>query len=174
MVSHCRNIIENNLLRLRVSGRLHCNFDRQLDLFTQCAHHIAAMSSPPGSSADRADEAYNRGCVYSASSKMIHGFCDLMRRLNLQVSLLDGWDESLGAVNTAAFPYLPTTISVLPEIPSSAADAMPMQFKSLEAWNLWPYSAPSRQSSFSHNLFEAAMQSNTATMPDEEPPAVTH
>lgn len=174
IVSHCKNIIENNLLRLRVSGRLHCNFDKQLDLFTQCAHHISAMGSLPSGPADRADEAYNRGCVYSAISKMIHGFCDLMKRLNLQVSLVDGWDEVLGAVNTAAFSHLPTTISVFPEIPSASADTIPMQLKSMESWDLWPYSAPSRHSSFLHNLFEPAMQSNTAIGPDEEPSTVTH
>lgn len=136
IVSHCKNIIENNLLRLRVSGRLHYNFDKQLDLFTQCAHQISAMASLAGSSHNRADEAYNRGCFYSASSKMIHGFCDLMKRLNSQVSLVDGWDEALGTLNTAAFPYLPTTISVFPEIPSAAADTISLQFKALEAWNL--------------------------------------
>ncbi|KAL7907525.1 hypothetical protein GGI35DRAFT_89739 [Trichoderma velutinum] len=174
IVSHCKNIIENNLLRLRVSGRLHCSFNKQLDLFTQCAHLISAMASLLGSSPDRANEAYNRGCVYSASSKMIYGFCDLMKRLNLQVSLVDGWDEALGTVNTAAFPHLPTTTAVFPDIPSAAADAISMPFKSPEVWNVWPYSAPSRHSSLLYNLFEPATQSNTATRVDEETSAVMH
>lgn len=168
MVCHCKNIIENNLLRLRVSGRLHCNFDKQLDLFTQCARLISVMGSLPGSSPDRANEAYNRGCVYSASSKVIYGFCDLMKRLNLQACLVDGCDEAPSTVNTAAFPYLTTDISVFSEMPSATADFFPLQSKSLEAWNLWPCSAPSRHSSLLHNSFEPAMQSNTATRPDEE------
>ncbi|KAK1238253.1 hypothetical protein MKX08_002832 [Trichoderma sp. CBMAI-0020] len=154
IVSHCKNIIENNLLRLRVSGRLHCNFDKQLDLFTQCAHQISAMAALLDSSPERADEAYNRGCVYTAS--------------------IDGWDEALGAANTVASPYLPTTISAFPEIPSAAAEAIHIQFKPLEAWDLWAYSAPSRHFPLVHNLFEPTMQSHTATRLDEETSAVTH
>jgi hypothetical protein len=163
IVSHCKNIIENNLLRLRVSGRLHCNFDKQLNLFTQCANHISTMSSY-----DRADEAYHKGCVYSASSKMIHGFCDLMKKLSLQASLVGGWEESLGAVNIPAFYYHPTTISVLPEVPSATADAISIQFKSFEAWNLWPYPDSSINSSMLHNMFEPVKHPNSATKLDEE------
>ncbi|GAB1196503.1 hypothetical protein APSETT444_005774 [Aspergillus pseudonomiae] len=120
IVNQCKNIVENNLIRFKASGRLHSGFDKQLDLFTQCAHQLAAMVVQGHS----LEAAFRSGCVYAASSKMVYGLGDLMNSLKLQASLVKDWDKAMGVVNTPA-----TTETPVPA----------MQFSSFEAWNLWPY-----------------------------------
>ncbi|KAJ5722724.1 hypothetical protein N7488_000759 [Penicillium malachiteum] len=143
IVSHCKNIIENNLLRFKVNGRPHPHFDKQLKLFTQCAQKLAAMDAIPGSSPEAS---FSSGCVYSASSKMIYGLRDLMNSLKLQASLVKDWDEAIGVSN---MPLLTT-------------DA-PMHFNSFEAWNLpvWPYPDPLEQAPVLQNIFDWALPSET-------------
>ncbi|PWY94513.1 hypothetical protein BO94DRAFT_553452 [Aspergillus sclerotioniger CBS 115572] len=113
IVNQCKNIVENNLIRFKISGRLHPNFDKQLDLFTRCAHALVAMAVP-----DSPEAAFRSGCVYSASSKMVYGLCDLMNSLKQQASLVD-----------ANIPTITTESLAMPS----------MQFSSFETWNLWPY-----------------------------------
>ncbi|KAF4334578.1 hypothetical protein FBEOM_11587 [Fusarium beomiforme] len=136
-INHCKNIMENNLLRFKISGTLHANFDEQLDLFRQCAHQLAAMVSLPGCAHDKA---FHSGCVYSASSKMIYGLCDLMNSLKRQTSLVKDSDEVMGVPNTPTFLNMPTTMPAMPKISPVTMDAASMQFNSFEDWNLWPYS----------------------------------
>ncbi|KAF4945217.1 hypothetical protein FGADI_12116 [Fusarium gaditjirri] len=135
-INHCKNIVENNLVRFKVSGRLHANFDEQCDLFRQCAHQLATMVSLPGCALDKA---FHSGCVYSASSKMIHGLCDLMGSLKRQTSLVQDWDKVIAEPNTPTLFNMPTTMPAMPNISSVTTDATSMQFNSFEDWNLWPY-----------------------------------
>ncbi|KAJ5736424.1 uncharacterized protein N7483_001549 [Penicillium malachiteum] len=143
IVSHCKNIIENNLLRFKVNGRPHPHFDKQLEMFTQCAQKLAAMVAIPGSSPEAS---FSSGCVYSASSNMTYGLCDLMNSLKLQASLVKDWDEAIGVSN----------MSLLTTDP-------PMHFNSFEAWNLpvWPNPDPLEQPPVSQNIFDWALQSET-------------
>ncbi|KAJ6021476.1 hypothetical protein N7540_006980 [Penicillium herquei] len=143
IVSHCKNIIENNLLRFKVNGRPHPHFDKQLEMFTQCAQKLAAMVAIPGSSPEAS---FTSGCVYSASSKMIYGLCDLMNSLKLQASLVKDWDEAIGVSNMS----LLTTEA-------------PMHFNSFEAWNLpvWPYPNPLEQPPVSEDIFDWALPPET-------------
>ncbi|KAE8154188.1 hypothetical protein BDV25DRAFT_172606 [Aspergillus avenaceus] len=136
IVNQCKNIVENNLIRFRVSGRLHPNFDRQLDLFTQCAHQLAAMVQPGISP----ETAFINGCVYSASGKMVFGLCDLMKSLKLQASLANDWDDAMRVANIPAEPA--------------------MQFSSFEAWNLWPARAQPQ------DLFDWGQPSATSGFPN--------
>ena len=122
IVNQCKNIVENNLIRLKISGSLHPNFDKQRDLFTQCAQGLVAMSQPGNSP----ETAFRSGCVYSASGKMVYGLCDLMNSLKVQASLVKDWDDAVGVVN------LPTGTTEPPAMST-------MQFSSFETWNLWPY-----------------------------------
>ncbi|KAJ5083172.1 hypothetical protein N7456_012599 [Penicillium angulare] len=143
IVNQCKNIIENNLVRFKVVGTLHPNFDKQLDLFTRCAKQLASMIAVPGSSPETA---FSIGCVYSASSKMVYGLCDLMNSLKLQASLVKDWDETMGMSNQSL-------------IPSENS----MQFNSFETWNLWPYPDPLDRMPQLQNMFDWALPQSTAT-----------
>ncbi|BCR98436.1 Zn(II)2Cys6 transcription factor domain-containing protein [Aspergillus luchuensis] len=124
VVNLCKNIVENNLIRLKGSGRLHPNFDKQLDLFKQCADALVAMVSQSGNSPE---VAFRSGCMYIASSKMLNGLQDLMYTLKQQSSMVRKYDEAMGVVDT---PVNTTEPFAMPNV----------QFSSFEAWNMWPYS----------------------------------
>lgn len=124
VVNLCKNIVENNLIRFKGSGRLHPNFDKQLDLFKQCADALVAMVSQSGNSPE---VAFRSGCMYIASSKMLNGLQDLMYTLKQQQSsIVREYDEVMGVVN---IPANITESSAMPNV----------QFSSFEAWNMWPY-----------------------------------
>ncbi|GKZ34302.1 hypothetical protein AbraIFM66950_004530 [Aspergillus brasiliensis] len=123
IVNQCKNIVENNLIRIKASGKLHPDFDKQLDLFKQCANALITMVAQSGNSPDAA---FRSGCTYSASSKMLDGLWDLMNTVKVQASHSKGWDQAMAAVNIPAHPHEPS--------------AMPtMQFSLFETWNMWPY-----------------------------------
>ncbi|KAI2903018.1 hypothetical protein CBS63078_6058 [Aspergillus niger] len=146
IVNLCKNIVENNLIRFKASGKLHPSFDKQLHLFKQCANALVAMVSHSGNTPEAA---FRSGCIYSASSKMLDGLWDLMKSLGFQASLVKGWDEALGAVNMSETMSEPS--------------AMPhMHFNTFEAWNLWPYPAIMHHASQPPDVFEWS-QSSTAT-----------
>lgn len=126
IVNHCKNIVENNLIRFKTFGQLHPSFDKQLDLFTQCAQNFGSLLVQPGNSPETA---LRGGCVYSASSKMIYGLCDLMNNLKLQASLVKDLDETLGVESSSVIPH---------NMPTFDFNAPVMRFNSFETWNLWP------------------------------------
>ncbi|PWY68804.1 hypothetical protein BO83DRAFT_380020 [Aspergillus eucalypticola CBS 122712] len=120
----CKNIVENNLIRFKASGKLHPNVDKQLDLFKQCADALVAMVSQSNNSLEAA---FRSGCMYIASSKMLKGLMDLLHILKVQASTVTEWDETMRAVNISGHTTEP---SAMPNV----------QFSSFEAWNMWPYS----------------------------------
>ena len=158
IVSHCKNMVENNLVRFKVSGRLHPNFDKQMDSFKECAHHLGAMVTLPGS---LNDTAFSSGCVYSASSRMITGLTDLMGSLKLQASLVKDWDEANGLINVPAI----TTVPQMPAMPPLMTEPPTMQFNSFETWNLWPCDTMERDPP--QDMFDWTLPpSTTATFDD--------
>ncbi|GLA98399.1 hypothetical protein AtubIFM57143_006340 [Aspergillus tubingensis] len=123
VVNLCKNIVENNLIRFKGSGRLHPNFNKQLDLFKQCADALVAMVSQSGNSPE---VAFRSGCMYIASSKMLNGLQDLMYTLKQQSCIVRECDGAMGVMN---IPVNTTESSAMPNV----------QFSSFEAWNMWPY-----------------------------------
>ncbi|KLJ10860.1 hypothetical protein EMPG_13777 [Blastomyces silverae] len=83
IVFACKNIVENNVIQFKSFGRLHAAFERQLALFEKCARRIESMVVSDWNSMDAA---FAGGCVYAASSKTIHGLCEVMENLKIRAS----------------------------------------------------------------------------------------
>ncbi|OJD15762.1 hypothetical protein AJ78_04019 [Emergomyces pasteurianus Ep9510] len=79
----CKNIVENNVIQLKSFGKLHENLDRQLMWFENCARCIESMVVSPGHSID---VAFAGGCLYAASSKIVHRLYEFMQNLKIRVS----------------------------------------------------------------------------------------
>lgn len=77
-VTCCKNILENNVIQIKAFGRLHPDFENQIELVKTCAERLANMASSPTLSVDAA---FAGGCVYAMSSKIIFGFLSLMEKL---------------------------------------------------------------------------------------------
>lgn len=155
IVNHCKNIVENNLIQFKTFGQLHPNFDKQLDLFTQCAQKFGGLLVQPGSSPKNA---LGSGCVYSASSKMIYGLSDLMNNLKSQASLVKDLDETLGVEPSLIIPHNTPTLDF---------NASVMQFNSFETWNLWPDFDPLGNCNSTQYSSEWILQSNNGIELDE-------
>lgn len=75
IVSLCKNVVENNVVTLKIRGAPRDNFEELRDILRKCAQQIGAMSVAPDNSIDAA---FAGGCIYAASSKLINGLCDVM------------------------------------------------------------------------------------------------
>lgn len=75
IVNLCKNIVENNVVTLKLRGAPRENLEELRDILRTCARQIGAMSVAPENSID---EAFAGGCVYAASCKLINGLCDVM------------------------------------------------------------------------------------------------
>ncbi|PYH65912.1 Zn(II)2Cys6 transcription factor domain-containing protein [Aspergillus vadensis CBS 113365] len=146
----CKNIVENNLIRFKASGKLHPNVDKQLDLFKQCADALVAMVSQ---SRNSPEAAYQSGCMYIASSKMLNGLLDLLHRLKLQASIVREWDETMRVVNFRAYTTEPST---MPDV----------HFSSFESWNMWPYPDTMGRAPQSSDILDWSQLSTTIWQPD--------
>ncbi|GLB08454.1 hypothetical protein AtubIFM57258_004343 [Aspergillus tubingensis] len=150
IVNLCKNIVENNLIRFKASGKLHPNIDKQLDLFKQCADALVAMVSESG---NKPEAAFRSGCMYIASSKMLNGLLDLLHRLKLQASIVREWDETMRVVD---IPVNTTEPSVMPNV----------LFGSFEAWNMWPYPDTMGRAPQPSDIFDWSQLSTTIWQPD--------
>ena len=120
----CKNIVENNLVKVRIFGRLNQNFEKQLDLLPRCARCIGNMAASPWKSTK---SAFATGCVYAASSKIIYGLHKILERLRRELLKGAKCDETLNLFNFAPDS---TDVSLM----GIDLDAPPF-----DAWNLWPY-----------------------------------
>lgn len=121
IVSHCKNIVENNVIQLKGSSKLHPDFEKQLELFAECARRVETMVASPWNSIDAA---FASGCVYAASSKLIHGLRDLMERLKTRKLQEKGEQE-------------PSSVAEAPT-DSNGFNELGLEFSS-EGWELWPH-----------------------------------
>ena len=120
----CKNLVENNFVQVRVFGRLARNFEKQLELFPECARCIAKMAASPWKPTK---SAFATGCVYAASSKIIYGLHNTLERLRTELSKGTKCDEALNLFNIS-----PDSIDV-----SSVGVDFDTPF--WDAWNLWPH-----------------------------------
>ena len=121
IVFHCKNVVENNIIQLKGFGKLHPDFNKQLDLFAKCARQIEAMATSPWNSADAA---FASGCVYAASSKLISELHDLMKTLKRRTSEEEDEKKQSSVLDT------PTD--------SGLFNGLEYEFSS-EGWDLWPH-----------------------------------
>ncbi|KAL2382505.1 hypothetical protein RJZ90_003217 [Blastomyces dermatitidis] len=113
----CKNIVENNVIQFKSFGRLHKDFERQLGLFEKCARRIESMVVSDWNSIDAA---FAGGCVYAASSKIIHGLCEVMENLKIRVS------KETSGTEKPSMLEVPTDLSGLDvEVPSGGWDVWP-------------------------------------------------
>ncbi|CAL5867161.1 uncharacterized protein PFLUO_LOCUS1373 [Penicillium psychrofluorescens] len=130
ILTHCKNLLENNIVHVKCFGQLNPKFEKQLELFTICARRFDSMVAAPCSTTDTA---FAHGCIYAAVSKVITGFCGLMRGLKEQVLAKkwkqegqDTYEEPMGL----EFFNLYTDLNDPFIIGSNT---------STEAWDMWPY-----------------------------------
>lgn len=83
IVVFCKNVVENNIVQIKASGHLGPAFQKQMDLFTECAERFASMSSSPELTVEAA---FAGGCLYAMCSKIISGLTGLMERLEKKFS----------------------------------------------------------------------------------------
>lgn len=75
IVRLCKNIVENNIVHIKITENVHANFEEQCAMVRRCAQLIGAMAVSPGNSMD---SAFAGGSLYAASCKLINGLCDVM------------------------------------------------------------------------------------------------
>ncbi|KAJ5617900.1 hypothetical protein N7537_003014 [Penicillium hordei] len=129
ILTHCKNLTENNIVHLKCFGRLNPNFENQLELFETCRQRFDSIVAVPWISTE---VAYANGCVYSACSKMIGCFCELMKNLKDRIlkesekqKFQDG-EERQGLDMSNMFTDLSEELFI--DLNTSN-----------EAWNIWPY-----------------------------------
>ncbi|KAJ6184357.1 hypothetical protein N7519_005658 [Penicillium mononematosum] len=136
VLTHCKNVVENNLVQLKCFGQLNPEFDKQLELFTICAQRFDSMVAAPWTSTD---VAFANGCVYAVGSKIISGFCQVMqtakenlsRRIERQESQ-HGEERQAGEAGEAGVGF--------PPMYSDMSEGTFFDLTtSTEAWNMWPY-----------------------------------
>ena len=69
----CKEIVENNAVRIRIDGSLHSRIDMQLILFQEAARRLEAMEADGGSA-----DAVARGSVFTASGKLVRNLHRIM------------------------------------------------------------------------------------------------
>jgi hypothetical protein len=119
-----KNIVENNLVKARIFGRLNQNFEKQLDLLPRCARCVGNMAASPWKSTK---SAFATGCVYAASCKIIYGLHNILERLRRELSkgakCDETWDLFKFAPDSTHVPFM----------------GMDLDTPSFDAWNLWPH-----------------------------------
>ncbi|KAJ5907623.1 hypothetical protein N7495_000305 [Penicillium taxi] len=126
---HCKNLLENNIVQWRCFGRLNVEFEKQLELFTICAQRFDSMVSGAWTSTDTA---FSHGCIFAANSKLITGFCVLMRELK-EKSLEKKGEESEGTREGPVESEVFNTFTNLSDPYIGGSNT------STGASNLWPY-----------------------------------
>ena len=69
----CKEIAENNAVRIRLDGELHCRVDMQLILFQEAARKLEAMEAD-----GTTQEAVASGSIFAASAKLIRSLHRIM------------------------------------------------------------------------------------------------
>ncbi|KAJ5967706.1 hypothetical protein N7501_003954 [Penicillium viridicatum] len=130
VLTHCKNIVENNLVHLKCFGRLNPEFEKQLELFTICAQRFDSLVAAPWTSTD---VAFANGCVYAVGSKIISGFCQVMKTAKENLSRRIEREECQdGEERQAGVGFSPMY--------SDMSDGTFFDLNtSTEAWNMWPY-----------------------------------
>lgn len=130
VLTHCKNVVENNLVHLKCFGRLNSEFEKQLELFTICAQRFDSIVAAPWTSTD---VAFANGCVYAVGSKIISGFCEVMKTAKENLSRRIMRQECQNEEERQAGVGLSPMYSDMSEGTFFASNT------STEAWNMWPY-----------------------------------
>lgn len=130
VLTHCKNIVENNLVHLKCFGRLNPEFEKQLELFNICARRFDSMVAAPWTSTD---VAFANGCVYAVGSKMILGFCQVMKTAKENLSRRTERQEGQHGEGRQA------GVSFSPMYSDMSEGSFFDLTTSTEAWNMWPY-----------------------------------
>ncbi|KAJ5419510.1 uncharacterized protein N7487_003060 [Penicillium crustosum] len=130
VLTHCKNIVENNLVHLKSFGRLNSEFEKQLELFTICAQRFDSIVAAPWTSTD---VAFANGCVYAVGSKIISGFCEVMKTAKENHSRRIVRQECQNGEEIQAGVGFSPMYSDMSEGTFFASNT------STEAWNMWPY-----------------------------------
>ncbi|CAG8172281.1 unnamed protein product [Penicillium salamii] len=120
----CKNLVENNFVQVRVGGRLAPSFEKQLELFSNCAKCIGKMRA----SSSKKESAFASGCVYVACSKIILGLRNTLERLKTEVEK---------RTHDAACD-VPANTVVSPGTTDCSLINMDFNPNSWDGWNLWP------------------------------------
>ena len=99
-VRNCKNLVENNILQLNGFGKLHPNFEKQLQLLAQCTQALENMAT---SQWETVDVAFSNGCLYAAAVKMINGLHDLMLTLRARVFGANCGPQDLGQLEAPTY-----------------------------------------------------------------------
>jgi hypothetical protein len=104
----CKEILENNAVRIKLDGGLHPRVDMQLILFENAARRLESMEADGGT-----PEAVSSGSVFTACAKLIRSLYRIMwqwkRSYSLQNSQLYACQQQPVAVTQAAVPTVATT-----------------------------------------------------------------
>lgn len=130
VLTHCKNIVENNLVHLKCFGRLNPEFEKQLELFTICAQRFDSIVAAPWTSTD---VAFANGCVYAVGSKIISGFCQVMKTAKETLSRRIQRQECQNGEER------PTGVGLSPMYSDMSEGTFFDLNTSTEAWNMWPY-----------------------------------
>jgi hypothetical protein len=79
----CKNIVENMVVFLKSFNRLPPILPERLEMLATCERQLDAMVAAPWTSTN---SAFASGCIYAASSKLIHRLRDFMDNLKSRVS----------------------------------------------------------------------------------------
>ncbi|QKX61742.1 uncharacterized protein TRUGW13939_08898 [Talaromyces rugulosus] len=79
----CKNIVENMVVFLKSFSRLPPFLPERLEMLATCERQLDAMVAAPWTSTN---SAFASGCIYAASSKLIHRLRDFMNNLQSRVS----------------------------------------------------------------------------------------
>ncbi|CAI7628885.1 unnamed protein product [Penicillium viridicatum] len=130
VLTHCKNLVENNLVYSKCFGRLNPEFEKQLELFTICAQRFDSIVAAPWTSTD---VAFANGCVYAVGSKIISGFCQVMKTAKENLSRrIERGECQDGEERQAGVGFSPMY--------SDMSEGTFFDLNtSTEAWNMWPY-----------------------------------
>jgi hypothetical protein len=136
VLTHCKNVVENNLVQLKCFGRLNPEFEKQLELFTMCAQRFDSMVAAPWTSTD---VAFANGCVYAVGSKIISGFCQVMKMAKENLSRRIERQESQHGEERQAGEAGEAGVGFSPMYSDMSEGTFFDLTTSTEAWNMWPY-----------------------------------
>lgn len=132
----CKEIVENNAVRIKLDKELHHRVDVQLILFQEAARRLEAMEADGGSS-----EAVARGSIFAASAKLVRSLHRIMSQ----------WKRNHIAKEQQAAPSNESHRAEVASITSPLADSMPSMSSSadygnrslqddfLTDWQNWPH-----------------------------------
>lgn len=128
----CKEIVENNAVRIKKDNALHSRTDMQLILLQEAARRLEAMEADGGSA-----DAVARGSVFTAAAKLIRNLHRIMWQWKREYTIKQPGQPSQGPVFSAN--------TLTPLIPSLAPEVSfddPFANGYFNNWENWPQLGP--------------------------------